>query len=116
PRPHRAVRQRRRRDRGGSVDVRRRHAHQRRDRGGDAMSTIPHDTGIHDPGVHDYSLTGPSARLAVERGLAEAPWFQPAIDPATLRQLQVRSNGRAAVDTVLWIGALVGSGYLAWRA
>lgn len=66
--------------------------------------------------VHDYSLTGPSARLAVERGLADAPWFQPAIDPATLRRLQVRSNGRAAVDTVLWIGALVGSGFLAWRA
>ena len=32
----------------------------------------------------DYSLTGESARDAVDHGLANAEWFQPSIDPATL--------------------------------
>jgi Na+-transporting NADH:ubiquinone oxidoreductase subunit F len=62
----------------------------------------------------DYSLTGSRAKYATDHGLADASWFQPVIDPATLRSLQVRTNGRAAVDTLLWISALVGAGVLAW--
>ena len=31
----------------------------------------------------------------------------PTIDPDRLRDLQVRTNGRAALDTVLWLGLLV---------
>lgn len=62
----------------------------------------------------DYSLTGPSSVAAVERGLANAEWFAPAIDPERLRQLQTRSNLRAAADTVLWLGLLVASGVWAY--
>lgn len=64
----------------------------------------------------DYSLTGPEAARAQERGLADATWFRPAIDPDRLRALSRRSNGRAAVDTLLWLGLLAGTGLWAWFA
>lgn len=62
----------------------------------------------------DYSLTGPESARAVERGLADAEWFRPAIDPARLRALQVRSDGGAARDTVLWLGLLLVAAWCAW--
>jgi len=62
----------------------------------------------------DYSLTGPSSKLAVERGLANAEWFAPTIDPERLRDLQSRTNGRAAVDVLLWLALLVASGVWAF--
>ena len=37
-----------------------------------------------------YSLTGPESQRAVEAGLASAPWFQPELEPATMRSLQTR--------------------------
>jgi Na+-transporting NADH:ubiquinone oxidoreductase subunit F len=64
--------------------------------------------------VTDYSLTGPSSEQAVARGLANAEWFMPDIDPATLRALQARGNRRAAVEVVLWVVLLVGAGVLAY--
>ena len=64
--------------------------------------------------ARDYSLTGPESVRAVERGLANASWFQPEIDSSALRAMQTRTNGRAAADVVLWLGLLVGFGVLAW--
>ena len=64
----------------------------------------------------DYSLTGPEAAKARERGLAEATWFRPAIDPERLRDLSQRSDRRAAADTLLWLGLLAGTGLWAWFA
>lgn len=62
----------------------------------------------------DYSLTGESSRAAVERGLANAEWFTPTIDPDRIRRLQVRTNRRAAFDIALWLGLIVGSGVVAY--
>jgi Na+-transporting NADH:ubiquinone oxidoreductase subunit F len=62
----------------------------------------------------DYSLTGPERERAQALGLVEAAWFQPEIEPAMLRRLQARSNGRAARDTVLWLVLLVASGVTAF--
>jgi len=64
--------------------------------------------------VRNYSLTGDEATRSIERGLAEAEWYQSPVDPATLARLHERTNGRAAVDAVLWVGLLVGSAWLAW--
>ncbi len=61
----------------------------------------------------DYSLTGVDTEAAFDRGLAEAAWFRPPIDPDRLAELQQRSNGRAAVELVLWLVLLLGSGVLA---
>jgi Na+-transporting NADH:ubiquinone oxidoreductase subunit F len=64
--------------------------------------------------TRDYSLTGASRQRSVELGLANAEWFQPAIDPARLRALQQRHDGRAAADVVLWLVLLVGAGVWAY--
>ncbi len=55
----------------------------------------------------DYSLTGKNAALAVERGLAEADWYQPPVPRATLRNLLERKDGPALRDTALWFGLLI---------
>ncbi|MGA1593807.1 MAG: fatty acid desaturase [Ilumatobacteraceae bacterium] len=62
----------------------------------------------------DYRLTGPEAQRARERGLADARWFQPVVEPSVMRSLQERSDARASLDTTLWIAALIGAGLLAW--
>jgi len=64
--------------------------------------------------VRNYSLTGPESLRAVERGLADADWYRSPVDPATMAALQTRTNGRAAFDTALWIGLLVGTALVAW--
>lgn len=62
----------------------------------------------------DYGLTGAAHDAAVDNGLANAEWFLADIDPARLRQLQARTNGRATADAVLWLALLVGSGLWAY--
>ena len=64
--------------------------------------------------VRDHSLTGPESARAVERGLVDAEWFRPSIDPAALRSLQQRSDRRAARDTIVWLLLLVLAAWIAW--
>lgn len=66
--------------------------------------------------ARDYSLTGPEAERASQRGLVSAEWYQPSIPRPTMKQLVARSNGRAALDTFLWLGLLCFSGLLAFSA
>ncbi|TAE76656.1 MAG: NADH:ubiquinone reductase (Na(+)-transporting) subunit F [Verrucomicrobia bacterium] len=59
------------------------------------------------PPAHlDYSLTGENAARAVERGLAEADWYQTPVPREKLRQLLERRDGPALRDTFLWFGLL----------
>ena len=58
----------------------------------------------------DYSLTGESADAAETRGLANAEWFLPEIDGATLRALQTRTDRRAGLEVGLWVVLLIGAG------
>jgi len=59
----------------------------------------------------DYSLTGENARLAIERGLAEADWYQTPVPRAKLRELLERKDGPALRDTALWFGLLALTGW-----
>lgn len=59
----------------------------------------------------DYSLTGENASRAIERGLAEADWYQCSVPRATMRQLLTRRDGPAIRDTLLWFGLILASGY-----
>jgi len=59
----------------------------------------------------DYSLTGVNAALAVEKGLAEADWYQCAVPRETMRKLLERRDGPALRDTALWFGMIFGFGY-----
>ncbi|HEY4357333.1 MAG TPA: NADH:ubiquinone reductase (Na(+)-transporting) subunit F [Acidobacteriaceae bacterium] len=59
----------------------------------------------------DYSLTGENAKLAIEKGLAEADWYQCAVPRETMRQLLERRDGPAIRDTALWFALIFGFGY-----
>ncbi len=72
-----------------------------------------HDMSISSspPMKFDYSLTGVNSSLAVERGLAEADWYQCAVPRETMRSLLERRNGPAIRDTILWFALLFASGF-----
>ncbi len=59
----------------------------------------------------DYSLTGANSRLAVEKGLAEADWYQCPVPRDTMRQLLERRDAPAIRDTILWFGLIFAIGY-----
>lgn len=59
----------------------------------------------------DYSLVGVNAAVAVERGLAEADWYQCPVPRAEMRKLLERRDGPAIRDTLLWFALILGSGY-----
>ena len=63
------------------------------------------------PAVLDYSLTGANATGAVERGLAEAEWYQSPVPRETMRTLLERRDGPAMRDTALWFALIFASGY-----
>jgi len=67
------------------------------------------------PPTHlDYSLTGVNAALAVEKGLAEADWYQCPVPRATMRKLLERRDGPAIRDTLLWFVLIGGFAYGTW--
>ena len=59
----------------------------------------------------DYSLTGENSTLAVEKGLAEADWYQSPVPRETMRKLLERRDGPAIRDTIIWFALILGSGY-----
>ena len=54
----------------------------------------------------DYSLVGHEARLAEQRGLAQARRYGCPIASGQLRALMQRRDGPAIRDTLIWFGAL----------
>jgi fatty acid desaturase len=57
--------------------------------------------------ARDYSLTGPSAKAAIESGLATADWYKTPIARKRMKELMQRSDGPAIRDTLAWLGLLV---------
>src|SRR4051812_20886509 len=62
------------------------------------------------PAVNDYSLVGLNAAAAVEKGLAEADWYQSPVPRAEMRRLLERRDGPALRDTLIWFALIMGSG------
>ncbi len=58
----------------------------------------------------DYSLTGVNATLAIEKGLAEADWYQCPVPREAMRSLLERRNGPAIRDTILWFALIFSAG------
>jgi MocE subfamily Rieske [2Fe-2S] domain protein len=75
---------------------------------------MSHDTAVltKTPTHLDYSLTGENATRAIERGLAEAEWYQCPVPRATMRKLLERRDGPAIRDTLLWLTLILGSAYV----
>ena len=63
----------------------------------------------------DYSLTGVNAILAVEKGLAEADWYQCPVPREIMRGLLERRDGPALRNTLLWFTLIFASGYATYR-
>ena len=63
----------------------------------------------------DYSLIGINSTLAVEKGLAEAEWYQCAVPRSTLRNLLERRDGPAILNTALWFALILGSGLATYK-
>lgn len=62
------------------------------------------------PKALDYSLTGVNATLAIEKGLAEADWYQCYVPRGVMRTLLERRDRPAIRDTILWFALIVTSG------
>jgi fatty acid desaturase len=67
---------------------------------------------VLDVPVRDYSLIGPEAQRAVERGLASAQWYACPVPRKQLKELMKRKDGPAARDAALWFALLLLSGGL----
>jgi Na+-transporting NADH:ubiquinone oxidoreductase subunit F len=67
------------------------------------------------PSKLDYSLTGVNSTLAIERGLAEAEWYQCPVPRDTMRSLLQRRDGPAIRDTLLWFALIFASGFLTYK-
>ena len=75
------------------------------------MST---STVLTPPTTLDYSLTGVNSTAAVEKGLAEAEWYQSPVPRETMRGLLQRRDGPAIRDTILWFALILGTGFLTY--
>jgi len=60
----------------------------------------------------DYSLVGPEAARAVERGLAQAEWYRTPVPRKRMKELMRRRDGPAIRDTLIWLGAMAVLGAL----
>src|SRR6266700_8138036 len=67
------------------------------------------------PAKLDYSLTGEETHRAIERGLAEAEWYQSPVPRATMRKLLERRDGPAIRDTIIWFSLIIGSALFTWH-
>lgn len=71
-----------------------------------STQTLPHEIRLS-----DYSLVGKDSALALEKGLAEADWYQSPVPKDKMRELLTRRDGPAMRDTLIWFGLLIGTGF-----
>ena len=71
------------------------------------MSHEPTAVFLKPPTKLDYSLTGENASRAIERGLAEADWYQCPVPRSTMRKLLERKDGPAIRDTIIWFALIL---------
>lgn len=60
----------------------------------------------------DYSLVGPEAELAVDKGLAGAEWYSSDVPRARMKELTKRADQPAIRDTAIWLGGMAVFGAL----
>jgi len=63
----------------------------------------------------DYSLVGPEAKAAVDRGLVSAQWYTCAVPRKRMKELMRREDGPAIRDTALWFAGLAVFGAFAYH-
>merc|ERR1711881_792752 len=63
----------------------------------------------------DYTVGGPEAKKAQDKGLAEANWHCCSIERKTLRRLMQRDDYHALRDTFITFSLIGASGYAAYH-
>jgi len=64
--------------------------------------------------LKDYSLLGPEAKRAEERGLSSADWYMTPIPRERMKELMQRRNWPAIRDTIIWFAAIIAVGWLGY--
>jgi MocE subfamily Rieske [2Fe-2S] domain protein len=77
------------------------------------MIKFAHMATMTTPTLGDYSLVGKDTAKAIEKGLAEADWYQCPVPREQMRELLVRKDGPAIRDTIIWFALLFGAAGLA---
>jgi fatty acid desaturase len=67
------------------------------------------------PTFRDYSLTGPSTRRAIQRGLVSGEWYKCQVPRDKMKGLMKRKDGPAIRDTALWFALFAVSGYFMYH-
>jgi fatty acid desaturase len=57
--------------------------------------------------MKDYSLIGPNAKRAADRGLVAAQWYHPEVPRKRMKALMRRQDRRPLLDTAVWLSLLV---------
>jgi fatty acid desaturase len=65
--------------------------------------------------TRDYSLTGPEAQRAIDRGLSQAEWYRSDIPRKEMKEFMKRKDGPGIRDTILWLGLMIVFATLAIR-
>lgn len=66
--------------------------------------------------IRDYRLVGPNNKIAIEKGIASSPeWYQTEVPRKRMKELTKRSDGPAILNTLLWLGLLIGSGVVGYQ-
>src|SRR5882762_2827151 len=60
--------------------------------------------------IRDYSLTGPEAQRAAERGLTKAVWYRSPLARERIKELMKRNDFPALPQLFVWLALLVVSG------
>jgi fatty acid desaturase len=60
--------------------------------------------------IRDYSLTGPEAARAAERGLTHAVWYRSPVARERIKELMRRGDYPALLHLFIWLALLVASG------
>jgi MocE subfamily Rieske [2Fe-2S] domain protein len=56
---------------------------------------------------YDYNLVGPNTKLAIEKGLADAEWYQTPVPRDEMRKLLERRNWPGIRDCIIWFGLMI---------
>jgi fatty acid desaturase len=66
--------------------------------------------------IRDYSIVGEESAAARQKGLAAAKWYSCPLSRGELRAVVKRRDWPGIRDTIIWLTALVASGFIAWKS
>ncbi|HZZ59980.1 MAG TPA: fatty acid desaturase family protein [Roseiarcus sp.] len=66
--------------------------------------------------MRDYGIVGEESAAALKKGLAAAKWYSSPLSRDELKALVKRRDWPGIRDTIIWLTALIVSGFIAWKS